>query len=100
MLSKNNKIIRFYKQSRPKPNYCISQPNLRHDIVLLVDASCERTDDLLRGQRKPQRAKSAHSPVNLRHGGVFTDSSQKNVSGFIGHMNLSSDKKGFPVGCQ
>lgn len=69
-----------------------NQPNLRHNIILLVDASCQGTYNFLRCQREPQRAECTHSPLNLSHGGVFTNCCQKDVTSFVGHRDLRSEQ--------
>lgn len=62
--------------------------HLRHDVVLLGDATSQGTNNFLGGQSKPQGAQRAHGSVNLSQGGILADRRQEDVSGFIGHGDL------------
>lgn len=74
----------------------MSQPSgsLRHNVLLLVDASPEGGNHFLRRQGKAQGGECPHSMVDLGHGGVLAHSGQENISGFIGQGDLKGAKVG------
>lgn len=86
MLSKENRVSYRFWNTRGSPE--LQGSYSRHNVVLLVDASCQGTDNLLRRKGKPQRTERAHGPVDLCHGRVFADHSQEDVTGFVGHRDL------------
>lgn len=73
---------------KPPHIHTHTHKHLRHDVVLLVDATGQGPKNFLGCQGKPQRAQCAHRPVNLGHGGILTNRRQEDVSRLIGHRDL------------